>query len=161
MTAAEPALTGYSFDTNIIIDGRVRRYPPDVFTRLWAQFDGLIADGRAVVSDEVLWELGRGDDECHDWCKAQTNLVGATGDDELEIVERIAAEFPDWSSERANWADPFVIAHAATRGWGVVTGESWSRSPLPERTKIPNVCHHLGIECVSFLDMARRESWTL
>jgi hypothetical protein len=158
---ARPQLDGYSLDTNIIIDGRVRRYPPDVFTSLWDQFDALIAAGRAIVADEVLWELGRGDDDCHDWCKAQVGLVAGYGDEELEVVAQIAEDFPDWSSERVNWADPFVIAHAATRGWIVVTDEHWSRSPLPERAKIPNVCHHLGVECIGFLDMARREHWAL
>jgi hypothetical protein len=156
-----PALDGYSLDTNIIIDGRVRRYPPDVFKRLWDQFSALIAAGRAVVADEVLYELSRGDDECHDWCAAEPNLVAATGDDELAVVVQIAADFPDWSSEGKNAADPFVIAHASTRGWAVVTDERWSRSPEPRNVNIPNVCRHLGVECLTFLEMARREGWTV
>lgn len=159
MSDGEYRRLGYSFDTNIVIDGRVRRYPPDVFPRLWDNLTNLIADGRALVADEVLFELSRGDDECHAWAQAQEGLVVAADQAVLELVEEIAVAFPEWSSEQQNWADPFVIGHAWLREWTVVTDEHWSRSPLAERAKIPNVCQHFGVECVSFLELARRESW--
>lgn len=159
MTDAGEKPVGYSIDTMIIIDGRIRRYPPDVFGQLWANLETLIHDGRAVVADEVVFELERGHDDCRDWAVDQPELVAASDDAVLECVQMIAERFPDWSSERQNWADPFVIAHAYTRGWAVVTEEQWSRSPLQERTKVPNVCHALGVECMDFLGMMRREGW--
>lgn len=158
--AAEPAADGYSLDTNIVIDGRVRRYPPDVFPQVWDRLTELIEAERAVVCEEVHWELGRGDDECHAWAAAQDGLVVPSDEAVLEFVEQVVLEFPDWSSDTGNWADPFVIAHAAVREWVVVTDEHRSRSPVPARTKVPNVCEHFGIECVNFLDFARREGWS-
>ncbi len=160
MSKATPGLDGYSLDTNVVIDGRVRRYPPDVFKRLWDSLTTLVVDGRAVIADEVLFELGRGDDDCHEWARLQPGLVAPSDGAVLDVVAEIAREFPDWSSEQQNWADPFVIAHGRCRGWTVVTDEHWSRSPISARTKIPNVCHYFNIKCVSFLDMARREGWT-
>ena len=51
------AAAGYSLDTNVSIDGRVRWYPPDVFTRVWDQVHALIRANRAVISDEVYDRL--------------------------------------------------------------------------------------------------------
>lgn len=154
-----PVSEGYSIDTNVVIDGRGRSYPPDVFGTLWDRVETLVAEGRAIAADEVAWELGRGDDDCHAWATALVGFVVPTEDDELAVVARISVDYPDWSSQQANWADPFVIAHAFTRGWTVVTNERFSRSPIPARISIPNVCADFGIECISFVEMARRESW--
>jgi len=158
MTPASPP--GYSVDTNIIIDFRVRFYPEDVFPGLWRSIDSLIDEGRMILADEVATELERGDDDCHEWAKRTTGLIAPSDDAVLSVVEKIAIDYEDWASEQANWADPYVIGHALSRGWTVVTNERFSTSPRPDRTKIPNVCEKLGVPCLSFLDWARSEGWT-
>jgi len=75
-------------------------------------------------------------------------------------VAQITHDFQEWVSEQENWAGPFVVAHARCRKWAVVTNERWSRSPIPSRVKIPNVCDRYGVECLSFIDLIRREEWT-
>jgi hypothetical protein len=42
-------------------------------------------------------------------------------------------------------ADPFIIAHAKINQAIVVTQEK----PKPMSAKIPNICEHLGIECIN------------
>lgn len=152
--------SGYSVDTNIIIDWRIRYYPEDVFPGLWRSIDDLVATGHLILADEVATELERGDDDCHGWAKSCDGLIAPSDDLVLDIVAKIAREFEDWSSEQANWADPYVIGHAHARGWTVVTNERFSTSPLPARTKIPNVCERLAVPCVNFIDWARAEGWT-
>jgi hypothetical protein len=147
-------------DTNIVIDGRARRYPPDLFSRLWACMDSLIAAGRIVIAEEVLSELGKGDDDCHEWAKAESGLVVPATSGVVDCVQDIAKQFPDWVSGTKNEADPWVIAHAYWREWTVVTDERWSRSPLTKNAKIPNVCAAFNVECINFLELARREGWS-
>lgn len=160
MTTPEPAAaSGYSFDTNVVIDGRVRRYPPDVFPSVWQNIEGLVAARRVVIAEEVRFELERGDDDCHQWASSRQGLVVAADDGVIALVARITADYPDWVSEQANWADPFVIAHAWHRGWTVVTEERLSRSPIQARTKIPNVCQDYDVPCLTFVELARRENW--
>jgi len=52
-------------------------------------------------------------------------------------------------------ADPFVIAKAAVDGCAVVTMEKLK----PNGTKIPNICHHFGIQCLSLEDFMEQEKW--
>ena len=58
-------------------------------------------------------------------------------------------------------ADAYVIALARMRDAIVVTGET----PAAEKRKpkrshyIPDVCRELGIPCISFLGLMRREGW--
>lgn len=155
-----PSAGGYSVDTSIIIDLRVRYYPPDVFPGLWQNIEDLIDAGRMIVADEVSTELQRGDDDCHDWVKGAPGLIAPSDGEVLGVVAKVATDFEDWSSEQANWADPYVIGHAHSRGWTVVTSEKMSLSPLPGRTKIPNVCQHLAVPCMTLLEWARAEGWT-
>jgi len=54
-------------------------------------------------------------------------------------------------------ADPFVIALAKVENLAVVTGEKASQNP--SKPKIPDVCDELEIECLSILDLMRREGW--
>jgi hypothetical protein len=52
-------------------------------------------------------------------------------------------------------ADPFVIAKAATEGRTVVTMEEFK----PNGAKIPNICQHFGVECISLEQFMEREGW--
>ncbi len=52
-------------------------------------------------------------------------------------------------------ADPFVIARAQIVGGAVVTMEG---EPL-NGVRIPNICRHFGIECISLEGFMEREGW--
>ena len=52
-------------------------------------------------------------------------------------------------------ADPFVIAKAATDSASVVTMEKFK----PNGTKIPNICKHFSISCLSLGEFMEQEGW--
>ena len=52
-------------------------------------------------------------------------------------------------------ADPFVIARAHALMATVVTMESKPRNGV----KIPNICEHFNIDCISLEGFMERENW--
>jgi hypothetical protein len=50
-----------------------------------------------------------------------------------------------------------VIALARSRGWKVVTQEHPAKPG--GRPKIPDVCQHYGIECLSLFEFFRENKW--
>jgi hypothetical protein len=152
----------YVIDTNALIDGRRRVYPPTVFSGLWDNLEELIAAGGIFAPDEVLVELERKDDAVHDWVKTQNGLFVPL-DDAVQIsVAEVLAQYPDWIpvDRSRNVADSFVVALARVRGCTVVTSEKWSDSPYPDRIKIPNVCDGMGVRHMNFLEMLHDLNWT-
>ncbi len=150
---------GYSIDTSVLIDGRNRNYPEDVFPRVWENLEELVGSGRVVVASEVAFELERGSDDCHAWLRRFPEAVVLASREVLDLAAEITSALPEWVSPRANYADPWVIAHAAVRGWAVVTQEHRTGSPVQHKLKIPNVCERYDVPCLSFLDLARYEGW--
>nr|WP_292587324.1 DUF4411 family protein [Mesorhizobium sp.] len=59
------------------------------------------------------------------------------------------------SCSGAGATDPFVIAKAASEGRGVVTMEEFK----PNGAKIPNICRHFEVECMSLEEFMEREGW--
>ena len=55
-----------------------------------------------------------------------------------------------------NNADPFVIARAAVAGATVVTMEQKKQGAA----KIPNICEHFKVPCVSLEEFMQAEGWT-
>jgi hypothetical protein len=151
----------YSIDTSALIDAWVRYYPPDVFSTLWEQLDGLAVDGRITAPDDVLLELKRGGDDLFKWAKARPHIFNTTTEPVENSVTHIVNTYPTFlpaTSHDGIWADPYVIAQAATTGAIVVTGEK-PAGLGSKRIKIPNVCEAMRIECYSFLDLVRAERW--
>lgn len=61
-------------------------------------------------------------------------------------------------------ADAYVIALAKLQKDGVVISQETSASEKhrPRRDYfIPDVCRDLGVPCINFLGLMRREKWTL
>lgn len=151
----------YSIDASALIDGWSRYYPQDVMPTLWEQVDGLIQDGRLFATDEVFTEIKRGDDGLIGWSKMRRQMFIAPDEAVERGVQTVVNRFPNFVPQRSAdgaWADPYVIALAQTRQAIVVTGEK----PVDAKAKvphIPNVCSALGVTCISFLDLIRREGW--
>lgn len=148
----------YSVDTSALLEAWVRAYPPDVFSNLWRRFERLIADGRFLASDEVLRELNKKEDDLYSWAKAQPGLFIPL-DEVLQVrvieINNQFSSLTDTPTVMRGAADPFVIALAAERNLAVVTAE---RSK-PTRPRIPDVCRALGIECITLVELFRREDW--
>jgi hypothetical protein len=153
-------LLPYCIDTSAILDGWKRYYPPDVFPSLWNYLEGLIAAVELIAPDEVLHELARNDDEVFQWAKAQVRMFVSLDEDIQRGTLEVLAAFPklvDTLKDRGR-ADPFVIALAKSRRCVVVTGERNQGSP--SRPRIPIVCEHFGIRCISLLQLMQDQGWS-
>lgn len=140
---------GYSIDTSALLDAAVRWYPQNVFPSVWGFLDGMVDDGGLVAVEELLRELQRRDDAIHEWVKARKARMLVTLEDDIQLaVMEVLSEFPKLVDQRPskNLADPFVIALAKARGLVVVSGELGGTR---ERPKIPVVCDHFGIRCLT------------
>jgi len=151
------SVSTYSLDTNSILTAWNETYRPASFPGFWSSLEGLIRDGRSVVSSEVSRELSLKDDDAAEWAKAQPEFIIELEEEQITIVRGLATEFPALAKERLGRmrADGFVIALASWKGLTVVTAEN-RRGPA----KIPNICDARGIPCVSLADMIEREGWT-
>lgn len=146
----------YSIDTSALIEMR-RRYPIDVFPRVWELVENLISGGIIIATDEVKEEIEKQEDGLTEWTKNQNGLF-------VPIDESIQIEVTNILSGHSNLvdtkrnksgADPFVIALAKLNNCSVVSEEQPSRSP--QASKIPDVCHFHDVECIKLLEMLRRE----
>lgn len=148
----------YSIDTSALLDAWIRWYPPDLFPKLWENFEALISEKRLIASEEVLVELEKKDDEIYKWAKKQKMFYPLTTEIQL-ISSQILNKFPrliDSRKERSQ-ADPFVIALAKNRNCLVVTGE---KNPGTEdRPRIPIVCKAFGITQINIVQLIRAEGW--
>ncbi|MCP4250618.1 MAG: DUF4411 family protein [bacterium] len=148
----------YSMDTSALIEAWVRSYPPDVFSNLWQRFEQLIADGRLLAVDEVLRELKKKEDDLAEWAGRQKALFVPLDENLQRRAAPIINRFETLTNAPTvmrGAADPFVIALAAERGLAVVTAE---RSK-PTKPRIPDVCQVLDIECITLVELFRREDW--
>jgi hypothetical protein len=151
----------YSLDTSALLDGWRRHYAPDVFPGVWQRLDELIHDGHLRASEEVFQEVRKKDDEVTKWVKERRKVLFVEADDELQTaLRRIMRDYPKLVDTRAgrSAADPFVIALAQITECAVVTGERPTHSP--NRPNIPDVCRAISVECISLLELLRREGWT-
>lgn len=150
----------YCIDTSIVIFMH-QRLPRDIYPGLWEQMEDLIARGRAHMAKEAHLELKRVDDGCFDWADGRDGFVEEPVAAMIfDIVQLIADRHDGWVSEQRNQADPWVVAHACSGGYVVVTDERRKGPGGPDRNlKIPNVADEFRVECITLNELARREGW--
>ena len=150
----------YVLDTSALIGAWVRTYPPDHFPNFWDNLDATAQRGRIVVPEEVVAELKAKQDELLTWVRDREEWLKApTTRAVMERMRVVLREHPGLTRPGTgrDRADPFVIATAWELGMTVVTEERGGSEAKP---KIPSVCRSLGIDCLSVVDLIRREGWT-
>lgn len=155
----------YAVDTNVFMDWQARYYPTDVFASISQRIDTLITDHRFLSPELAGEELGVvGTAELSAWADARPDIWVPTGD-LLAAAVAIQGRFPGLRDPKAEFeeADSYVVALAQLRDGIVVTQEtSAAEKRNPKRTHfIPDVCRELGLPCISFLGLMRREGWQL
>ena len=152
----------YVFDTNAFSQ-LFHSFYRNRFPTLWEQFDILIANGGITSTREVAREI-EGDRvvALRDWAVIHRHLFPAPNAAEGHFVSRIFAvpHFQQIIERRTllkggRNADPFVVASAHGIGGTVVTMEG----EPPNGAKIPNICHHFAIPCVSLEGFMEAEDW--
>ncbi len=150
----------YTLDSNILINME-RLYPRDIFVSLWDFIEDLANRGVACICEAVLRELGRGNGDLHEWAKRLRGFACPTHQDEALTVKVIAEKYPGWVQERANEADPWVIAHGLQEGRVVVTEEKRKGPGAADRNqKIPNIAPEHGVQTMKFFEFVKAQGWT-
>jgi hypothetical protein len=147
----------YCLDTSALINPWNRHYAPDLAPGYWRDVPRLVADKRAILSEEVREELERVEDALRDWARANIAAWHPLTDPIQAVVGQIMAnwgQLVDVRKDRSR-ADPFVIATAKIAGAIVVTDEKHGTEKDP---RIPFVCEQLDVpwlDVPSFVREAR------
>ncbi|MDD1531934.1 MULTISPECIES: DUF4411 family protein [unclassified Bradyrhizobium] len=151
--------TIYVIDTSSIIKWHVEEYPPSIFEKLVYRIEELIVQGR-LKSPRAVFDEARPGDDCHDWCKNQTDLFVEESTSVQTIVRELMKTHHNTKKPHKgiSGADPFVIAMAKDGGqhWKVVADEHPGSA---ENRKIPYVCNAESVECITFKGMILSEGW--
>ena len=152
----------YVFDTNAFSQ-LFHSYYRNRFPTLWANFDALVADGSITSTREAFREVE--DDRVaalREWAEEHKELFPAPTADEGAFVAKIFAvrHFQQVIEQKkllkgGRNADPFLIARAAVAGGTVVTMEN----EPPNGAKIPNICRHFEVPCLSLEGFMEAEGW--
>ena len=153
----------YVFDTTVFILF-FNSYYRDSFPSLWQKFDQLVANEQITSTREVMRELeGHGGEALRNWLKTSKELFPAPTSTEARFVAEIytVTHFQQNIERKkllkgGSVADPFVIARAKALSATVVTLER----ERPNSAKIPNICRHFDIPCVSLEEFMKREKWS-
>jgi hypothetical protein len=152
----------YVFD-NSPLSALFRNYYPGRFPTLWKKFDALVAEGNIVSTREVYREIQDSSiADLRTWAEKNQNLFPVPTPAEASYVAKIytVAHFHQNIEQQkllkgGRNADPFVIARAATDGGTVVTMELLK----PNAAKIPNICDHFKIPCMTLEGFMETEGW--
>lgn len=153
----------YSIDTNVVMDWQIRFYPTDVFTGMIERIDQLVDMKRWLAPALVQEELEAvGTQDAIAWAKARSGMFVPLNEVLSEALS-IQSRFPGLRDPKAEFeeADAYIIALAKIRNGIVVTQETpAAEKQRPRRSHfIPDVCRELGLTCISFLGLMRREGW--
>ena len=152
----------YVFD-NSPLSALFRNYYRKAFRSLWERFDTLVADGSIVSTREVLREIEDGSlTNLLEWAKEHQYLFATPVAAEGAFIAKIYSvpHFQQNIEQRkllkgGTHADAFVIAKAAVEGRAVVTVEKIK----PNAVRIPNICQHFGVLCLSLEEFMEEEGW--
>ncbi len=129
-----------------------------------AEFRQLVAAGHLVSTREAFREIEDGPIEgLLEWARNNRVLFATPTPEEGAFVAQIYAvrHFQQNIEQKkllrgGRVADPFVIARAACENRTVVTNEV----KKPNAVKIPNICEHFGVNCMSLEEFMEAEKWS-
>lgn len=152
----------YVFD-NSPLSTLFRNYYRGRFPSLWEKFDALVDADRLVSTREVLKEInGSSIEALRDWAKSHGEIFSTPTAEEGALVAQIFAinHFQHNIEQKKLYkggfnADAFVVGKAGVIDGTVVTMEEHR----PNAAKIPNMCQHFGIPCLSLEAFMESEGW--
>jgi hypothetical protein len=152
----------YIFDTSPLL-ALFNNYYRHLFPSLWEKFDALVDNGQITSTREVLNEINDGPkDDVWKWANDHQEIFTTPTAEEGAFVARIFA-IPHFQQviERSKMmkgghhADAFVIAKSFFVQGTAVTMEGLK----PNATKIPNICQHFRVSCMSLEQFMEAEGW--
>lgn len=156
----------YVLDTGFFVTSRA--YYPGNFPSFWKKMEKAVSYGTISSVKEVMKELKRyeGDQEhLLDWIKIHKQIFTNPSPEEQKKTRQILAvpEFQGLVAKKnrikgSPAADPFIIAKAWNSGAIVVTKEKLA--PRNKTPRIPDVCKHFGVQCITPEAFMENEGWT-
>ena len=152
----------YVFDTTPFVT-LFRNFYKSRFPTLWGLFDARIESGEITSTREVFRELEEQDDTLLAWARAHRDVFVTPDAAEGAFVAQIYA-VPHFQQniekqkllKGGKNADAFVTARAAVLQGCVVMLEKRT----PNAAKIPNICDHFGIQCLTLEEFMEAENWS-
>jgi hypothetical protein len=152
----------YVFD-NSPLSALFKNYYRRRFPTLWHNFDELVANDELLSTREAYREIeGGASADLREWANDHRGLFSTPNAAEGAFVARIyAVRHFQHNLEQQKLlkgglnADPFVIARAAVEGGTVVTMELFKDNGA----KIPNICRHFGVPCMTLEEFMEAEGW--
>lgn len=152
----------YVFD-NSPLSVLFKNYYRKTFRTLWENFDELVRDARIVSTREALREIKDGaPDNLQQWANKHHELFATPTAAEGAFVAQIyrITHFQQNMEQQkllkgGKNADPFVVAKAAVEHRTVVTMEQFK----PNAAKIPNICKHFSVKCLTLEEFMQEEGW--
>ena len=152
----------YLLDTNVFIQAKNDYYSFNFCPAFWEWLVLANADKKVFSNQRIKAEIKDGEDELSEWADGLDNgffLALPDMEDALKMVTQWVME-QDYKPPAVNTffskADYFLIAHALSDGFEVVTHEKIDNSK--KKVKIPQVCQGLNIRWTSTYDMLQREN---
>ena len=159
----------YVLDTGFFVISRY--YYPRTFPSFWEKIDEMVRSLRVSSVQEVLQELeayGGEQGYLSDWIKNNKGIfTQLTPEEQSKKAEMMKVDiFQELVKVQVRlkgrlMADPFIIAKAAVRGGIVVTRELSSKiaNNKPGKIRIPDVCDHFSIPCISPQEFMEQRDW--
>ncbi len=151
----------FLLDANVLIVANRQYYAIDRVPDFW---DWLVVQGHAgniKIVEDVLDEFAGGDDQLASWVTEEEvrSALLLPEQADLALVRRVisdgyASDLTDDEIEQLG-RDPFLIAHAlsAPTQRTVVTLEASKPRCIRANRRVPDVCRHLGVNCVDTFQM--------
>ena len=137
-------------DTSALLGAWYMHYLPDSMPGFWTWFDEAWEDGRLVISSVVYDELTEQSEAARVWVHERRSRVVVPSEEVQGVVGDLMDRFR--FAEGRDGADPFVIAEARVRSFGVATYEGKSPTGSTAKPKknvdnIPTICRALDVQC--------------
>jgi len=150
--------TKYVIDTSTFIQ-IFKMYPQDIFRNLWLKFEEYLATEIIISHEEVYNELSEKSDELSKWSKLRkSSFYRHAFEAETEFITQIGIKYPNFIIKpKKYYADPWIIAQAKVKKLKIITEERINRNS----ERIPKIAKEMfEVECVSLIDLMKKESWT-
>jgi hypothetical protein len=161
----------YLIDACCFIEARDRYFPFDICPGFWDWLDKENEAGNVFSIDQVYAELQDRNDDLADWAKQRSSTLFLPSDNTITasmstvgqwLVSRPSTHFTRPAVNTfMRRADPFLVAHALANSHTVVTEETPNNPNQINKVKIPTVCQHFKIPCITLHEALRATGATL
>jgi len=134
-------------------------YTKKHFKTLWENLSDLCNKGVVISHIEVFKEIKDGHkDELYHWAKTNKHIFKDYNlPEEALKIQEIGKKFPFFvhqKKEKTAHADPWLVAQAMINDIAVITEESKTGGQ-----KTPKVCSEFNVECLSLIELIRKNNW--